>query len=393
MIHCHQCWLGDEDYAGIDIFRFDRAGVIVEHWDVLQVIASESKNENALFGFVSPRFHKYRITNGPNSSHKGMNRTKDLDPTSTRLQSVARAFLLCCTATLPTSNVVGEYLAPESDAERCLEGGEFTMGSNNHYPEERKERRVTVGPFCIDTFEVTNDAFARFIEETGYLTVAERGPSRADYPNAPEKFFQAGSAVFQPPEQLGDRMSTMSWWQFRPDANWQNIDGEGRSIEGLEHHPVVHIAFEDAMAFANWRGRDLPTEAEWEFAARGGEGPSEYAWGSERAPEGHEMANTWQGQFPRVNVRADGHLGTAPAGSFPANGYGLHDMIGNAWEWTKTTPDGMGLASGQQRIIKGGSFLCAPNYCARYRPAARQAQDTGLGTSHIGFRTVRRPAG
>ena len=267
------------------------------------------------------------------------------------------------------------------------------MGSNDHYPEEREERQATVGPFCIDTYEVTNEAFAEFVEATGYLTLAERGPSRADYPNAPEEFFQAGSAVFQAPEQLGDRMASMSWWQFRPDANWRNIDGDGRSIDGLEDHPVVHIAFEDALAYAKWRGRDLPTEAEWEFAARGGQGPSAYAWGKERAPDGTEMANTWQGEFPKENMGTDGHLGTAPAGSFPANGYGLYDMIGNAWEWTKSAPGGKDSASGQQRIIKGGSFLCAPNYCARYRPAARQAQDTGLGTSHVSFRTVRRPAG
>ena len=266
------------------------------------------------------------------------------------------------------------------------------MGSDNHYPEERKQRLVKVESFCIDTFEVTNAEFAEFVEATGYRTVAERGPSRADYPQAPEEFFQPGSAVFQAPEKLGNRMMPMSWWQFRPDASWRNIDGKGRSTMGLENHPVVHIAFEDALAYAAWRGRDLPTESEWEFAARGGNGPTEYAWGDERAPRGVEMANTWQGQFPRENVGTDGHLGTAPAGSFPANGYGLYDMIGNAWEWTKSVPNGRDTGREQKRVIKGGSFLCAANYCARYRPAARQAQDTGLGTNHIGFRTVRRPA-
>lgn len=278
-----------------------------------------------------------------------------------------------------------------SGSERCLDGGEFLMGSNRHYPEEREERMVRVHSFCIDIFEVTNAQFAEFVAATAYVTLAERGPAKSDYPQAPPEYFRPGSAVFVMPD--GNRApAAMSWWQFKEQAYWRRPAGKGSSVDGLEEHPVVHVAYEDALAYAQWRGRDLPTEAEWEFAARGGGNGTEFAWGDERAPGGVEQANTWQGDFPVRNKALDAYRGTAPVGSFPANGYGLHDMIGNVWEWTRSSAPRRDSARMQQRVIKGGSFLCAPNYCARFRPAARQAQDAGLGTSHVGFRTVRRIA-
>lgn len=288
--------------------------------------------------------------------------------------SVAVALLLGCGSQ--------SALTALDDTERCLDGGEFTMGSNDHYPEERTERIATVSPFCIDAYEVTNKQFAEFVLATGYVTLAERGPSREDYPDAPDNFFQPGSAVFVMPEKVDSSMP-MNWWQFETGAYWRDLLGDGTSDSNLDDHPVVHVAYEDALAYANWKGRDLPTEPEWEFAARGDNAKTEYAWGAERAPGGVEQANTWQGAFPLLNSAADGFVGIAPVGSFPANSKGLYDMIGNVWEWTKS-------GTANKRMIKGGSYLCAPSYCARYRPAARQAQEVGLGTNHVGFRTVRR---
>ncbi|MEM8547349.1 MAG: formylglycine-generating enzyme family protein [Pseudomonadota bacterium] len=290
----------------------------------------------------------------------------------------------------------GALVASDTDAplvaagthELCLPAGEFLFGSNDHYPEERAARRVTVDAFCIDRYEVTNAQFAQFVAATGYVTLAERGPSREAYPNAPEDFYQPGSAVFVMP-QVSEVSTLAHWWQFREQAYWRDVDGDGEQ-DAADDHPVVHVAYEDALAFAEWQGRDLPTEAEWEYAARGGGAPTEYAWGSERAPDGIEQANTWQGMFPVRNLATDGYAGIAPVGQFPANGFGAFDMIGNVWEWTRSRPTNGRPGAELQRTIKGGSYLCAPNYCARYRPAAKQAQEIGLGTNHVGFRTVRR---
>ena len=290
-----------------------------------------------------------------------------------------------------------------------LEGGSFIMGSTEHYAEEGPRRAVTVGPFAIGRTEVTNAQFRTFVEATGYVTMAERDRDPATHPHWPVDLLQAGSMVFAPPvavENLGD---VTQWWRYRPGANWRQPTGPGSSIAGLDDHPVVQVAPEDAAAYAAWAGGRLPTEAEWEFAARGGlEGSA--AWDEPYDPVNGWKANTWQGVFPTVDDGADGFHGTAPVASFPANGYGLHDMTGNVWEmvadwWVPAHPevaqvDPPGpteeLAArfaapevGALRVVKGGSWLCSPTFCARYRPSARQPQEMGLGSNHIGFRIVR----
>jgi formylglycine-generating enzyme required for sulfatase activity len=287
-----------------------------------------------------------------------------------------------------------------------IPGGAFRMGSNSHYPEERPLRYAKVSGFWIDRHEVTNAQFARFVAATGYRTVAERGLSAKDYPDLPPEALVPGSMVFhEPPKNARIRMNVTEWWRYVPGANWRQPTGPGSSIAGKDNHPVVHIAYADALAYANWLGRSLPTEAEWEFAARGGLDEKDYAWGDEQTPEGQWMANSWQGFFPFEDDTSDGYHGTAPVGCFPPNGYGLFDMIGNVWEWATdwyraghafndgaVDPKGPEMMSstvgGPVRVIKGGSWLCAPNFCARYRPAARQPQEADLGASHIGFRTV-----
>lgn len=274
-----------------------------------------------------------------------------------------------------------------------IAGGRFTIGSDRHYAEEAPAREVAVDAFWIDRHDVTNAQFARFVAATGYVTVAERAGG-ADA--------VAASAVFVMPQ--GGKAGA---WRLVPGADWRRPQGPGSSIAGRENHPVVQVAYEDAQAYARWLGRELPTEAQWEFAARGGLDGQPYAWGERFTPEGKPMANTWQGAFPLVNTAGDGYAGTSPVGCFPANGYGLHDMAGNVWQWTSTAyvpghhrgegfdparPDDMGQEPGRRptaaKVIKGGSHLCAPDYCMRYRPSARQPADAGLGTSHIGFRTV-----
>ncbi len=269
-----------------------------------------------------------------------------------------------------------------------LEGGRFIMGENAAYPEERPAHENHVDPFWIDRFEVTNRQFAAFVAATGYITLAERDPP----PGSP--WPGPGSAVF-----ATHGAETVPRWRFVEGAHWRAPTGPGSNIEGLEDHPVVQIAHVDAQAYASWAGRRLPTEAEWEYAARAaGKATTLYAWGTELAPAGLHQANSWQGLFPFENSAVDGHEGTAPVGCFPANETGLYDMIGNVWEWTndpyRPRHDAPTALDPRQpevpaRVIKGGSFLCSPNFCARYRPAARQAQETGLGTNHIGFRTAQ----
>ncbi|MBA8880895.1 formylglycine-generating enzyme family protein [Phyllobacterium myrsinacearum] len=296
--------------------------------------------------------------------------------------------------------------------------GTFWMGSDRHYPEERPAHRVSVDGFFIDETPVTNTQFAEFVAATGYRTFAESAPDPRDYPGILPEMLYAGSLVFQEPTGRVDLHDWTQWWSFLEGANWRRPYGQASSIEGRDDHPVVHVAHHDALAYARWKGKDLPTEAEWEFAARGGLDQAEFAWGSELTPAGQHMANTWQGPFPTVNHNQDGYSRTSPVKAFPPNGYGLYDMIGNVWEWTSDwfssqheadtmkaccipqNPRG-GLESASydpcqpeitipRKVLKGGSYLCAPNYCRRYRPAARHPEAIDTSTSHVGFRCVIR---
>ena len=297
-------------------------------------------------------------------------------------------------------------------------GGTFWMGSDRHYPEEAPAHRVEVGDFRIDRTPVTNAQFRRFVDETGHVTFAEIAPRAEDYPGALPHMLKAGSLVFQPPNHPVDLHDWSQWWTFKFGANWRKPYGPGSSIKGLDDHPVVHVAFADADAYARWAGKELPTEAEWEFAARGGLESAEFAWGDEFMPGGRVMANTWLGEFPHENLAPRAYKRTTPVGAFPANGYGLLDMIGNVWEWTSDfysakheadapkaccIPDNPrgGSEAGSydpcqpqiripRKALKGGSHLCAPSYCRRYRPAARHAQPVDTSTSHVGFRCVVR---
>lgn len=245
-------------------------------------------------------------------------------------------------------------------------------GNNQAYREER-ERNANVQDFDIDVYEVTNAQFAQFIDDTNYVTTAEK-------PQA--GFGGPGAAVFTPPSA-----TQPNWWRFVEGANWRHPEGPESNIDVKDNDPVVQVSHEDALAYSRWAGRDLPTEAEWEYAAKAGT-KTLYVWGAERAPDGKEMANTWQGTFPIKNTLEDGFAGRAPVGCFPADPNGLHDMIGNIWEWTKS--DYSENAKTPTYTIKGGSYLCAENYCARYRASARQPQEADLATNHIGFRTVSR---
>lgn len=290
-----------------------------------------------------------------------------------------------------------------------LAGGSFLMGEDDERPEERPAHRVTVRGFWIDRHEVTNAEFAAFVAATGYRTVAERGLDPALHPGMPVELLQPGGMVFAEPSEIVDREDVTQWWRYVPGANWRAPLGPGSSIEGRASHPVVQVALEDAKAYAAWRGRSLATEAQWEFAARGGLEGATYAWGDTYYdPAQGWGANSWQGSFPTADAAADGYHGTAPVGCFPPNGYGLYDMTGNVWEYTSdwfvpgheaaaaSDPSGppqalaasFGGPSGPMAVIKGGSWLCAPNFCARYRPSGRQPQELGLGSNHIGFRTV-----
>ncbi len=274
-----------------------------------------------------------------------------------------------------------------------LKGGRFTMGSDRFYAEERPVREVTVGPFAIQRHEVTNAQFSAFVAATGYRTVAERPLDPAQFPTLPKAQLVPGSLVFRQPERVRDLVDIGQWWAWTPGASWRAPEGPGSDLKGREHHPVVHVAFEDAMAYARWAGQDLPTEAEWEFAARGGLVGADYTWGADKARRGQDgrpMANHWQGLFPVVNAVDDGHARTAPVGCFPPNGYGLVDMAGNVWELTKDDyADPRGPQAGM-KVAKGGSFLCADNFCGRYRPAARTPHGLDTGMQHVGFRTVWR---
>ena len=297
-------------------------------------------------------------------------------------------------------------------------GGAFRMGSDSHYPEEAPVHRVSVDGFWMDATSVTNRQFRAFVQATGYVTFAEIAPDAKDYPGALPHMLRAGSLMFSPTTRPVDLGDWSQWWKFQFGANWKKPYGQGSSIKGLDDHPAVHVAYCDAEAYARWAGKGLPTEAEWEFAARGGLEGAEFAWGDELTPGGAHMANTWQGQFPVENTKDDGWARTSPVKSYPANGYGLYDMIGNVWEWTtdfwstrhpedaakaccvpinpRGGPEAESFDPCQpqiripRKVLKGGSHLCAPNYCRRYRPAARHAEPVDTSTSHVGFRCVVR---
>ena len=299
-----------------------------------------------------------------------------------------------------------------------IPGGVFQMGSDRFYAEERPVHRVTVPGFWMDRHPVTVEEFRRFVKATGYVTVAERPLDRADYPDADPDLLVPGSLVFHRTSGPVDLRDYRNWWAYVPGACWRHPEGPGSDCRRRERHPVTHVAYEDARAYAAWAGKELPTEAEWEYAARGGLDGAVYAWGNEFAPDGVMMANTWQGEFPWQNLLTDRYERTSPVGAFPPNGYGLYDVTGNVWEWTcdyftsrhRTEPAGECCAPQGPRptaagpgqpaaghgsrfprmVIKGGSHLCAPSYCLRYRPAARQGETVDSATSHLGFRCVLR---
>ncbi len=314
-----------------------------------------------------------------------------------------------------------------------IPGGEFTMGSNDDFafPNEKPAHRVSVSPFFLDVHPVTNADFAKFIQETGYQTVAERPVDWDDLkkqvppgtPKPPDEALQPGSLVFRPTPGPVDLRDMSQWWEWTPGASWKHPEGPGSSIEGRENHPVIQVAWEDAQAYAKWAGKRLPTEAEWEFAARGGLEGKRYAWGDEENPEGSFRLNRWTGDFPYRNDSADGFAGTSPVGAFPANGYGLFDMGANVWNWcsdlyradtftvramdsksccdpkgpltasgekpTPGDPSPPGVPGAERRVMKGGSFLCHPSYCESYRPSARRGTPPDTGSSHAGFRCAK----
>ncbi|MCP3711149.1 formylglycine-generating enzyme family protein [Paraburkholderia sp. CNPSo 3274] len=300
-----------------------------------------------------------------------------------------------------------------------IAGGTFLMGSNHHYPEEAPAHKVRVRGFWMDRHTVTNDQFKVFVDATGYVTCAERPANPDDYPGALPEMLEPSSVMFAKPSRRVDLRNHYNWWAYTRGADWRHPRGPESSLEGLGDHPVVHVAYEDAAAYARWAGKDLPTEAEWEFAARGGLDGAEFVWGDEFTPQGRQMANTWQGEFPWQNLVEDGYEWTAPVGSYPPNGYGLYDMAGNVWEWTSDwyqdhgkivkacctldNPRGGTVESSvdprtpqltiPRKVMKGGSYLCAPNYCRRYRAAARMAQPVDTSTCHVGFRCVVRDNG
>ncbi len=303
-----------------------------------------------------------------------------------------------------------------------IPAGAFQMGSDHHYPEEAPAHRVEVSGFWIDRAPVTNAEFLRFVKASGHRTLAELPADPADYPDALPELLAPSSIVFVPPARAVALDNHYSWWQYIPGADWRHPEGPGSSIKGRDRHPVVHISHRDALAYAAWAGKQLPSEAEWERAARGGLEAAEFAWGAELHPAGQRLANTFQGDFPHHNTRLDRWERTSPVGSYPANDYGLVDMIGNVWEWTddwyqnhssriRADKEAGGCCSagdprgGSQqdsidansqhglvprKVVKGGSFLCAPSYCRRYRPAARMAQGIDTSTCHLGFRCIVR---
>ena len=288
----------------------------------------------------------------------------------------------------------------------AVPAGHFLMGSDDHYPEERPVHDERVAAFLIDEHPVTNAEFRRFVNETGHVTTAETAPAAEDFPDADPSDLVAGSLVFRPTARPVPLDDWRRWWHWTPGATWRTPEGPGSNLGGRERHPVVHVSHEDALAYAQWSGKELPSEIEWEYAARAGREPTTYAWGMDYMPKGRAMANTWQGRFPWENLDPPGRDRTTPIGRFPPNDWGLLDMIGNVWEWTSSPWTDDHTASGSEhgsccapqgpmseedrRVMKGGSHLCAPSYCLRYRPPARQGQAVRSSTSHLGFRCIVR---
>jgi formylglycine-generating enzyme len=321
--------------------------------------------------------------------------------------------------------VLARPSGPEAPAGMVrIPGGEFTMGSDHEGApgNERPAHRVKVDPFWMDEHEVTNAEFRRFVEATGYVTTAEKPPDweemkkqvPAGTPKPPADVLVAGSMVFAPPAGKVPLNNAARWWQFRPGACWNHPEGPQSNLDGRDDHPVVHVSWDDAVAYATWAGKRLPTEAEWEFAARGGLAGKKYVWGDDPPAEDARLANIWQGEFPHQNSNLDGFDRTAPVKSYPANGYGLYDMAGNTWEWCSDwyradayrQPAGTGAAvnpagpsdswdpserlpTAPKRVMRGGSFLCHVSYCESYRPAARRGTAPDTGMSHVGFRCVK----
>ena len=320
--------------------------------------------------------------------------------------------------------------APPTSGMALIPGGSFIMGSDADYAyaNEKPAHRVEVKPFFMDTKPVTNAEFAKFVEETGYVTVAERPVDWEELkkqvppgtPKPPDEMLAPGSLVFRPTSGPVDLRDMSQWWVWTTGASWRHPEGPDSTIEGRENHPVVQIAYEDAQAYAQWAGKRLPTEAEWEFAARGGLESKRYAWGDEEHPDGQFMVNRWTGEFPYRNDGKDGFVGTSPVGTFSANSYGLYDMGGNVWNWcsdlyradtfaarvgdekaccdprgpltaagetvTPGDPSPPTVPGAERRVTKGGSFLCHPAYCESYRPSARRGTPPDTGSSHVGFR-------
>jgi formylglycine-generating enzyme len=302
-----------------------------------------------------------------------------------------------------------------------IKGGSFMMGSDKFYPEEKPVHKVTVGSFWIDKYLVTNNEYSEFVSATNYITVAERPLNPAEFPTVGQEDLVPGSMVFEKTNEAVDLKDYINWWRWTKGASWKHPRGPDSTIEGLDNHPVVHIAYEDAEAYAKWKGKELPSEAEWEFAARGGLEGTDFTWGNEDTQLTKPRANTWQGEFPYQNLLIDEYEGSSPVGSFAPNGYGLFDMAGNVWEWTsdwyvphldedadkvvscctmslnpRVTSSEYSYDPRQpqfripRKVVKGGSHICAPNYCLRYRPAARQPQMIDTGMTHIGFRCIIR---
>jgi len=299
---------------------------------------------------------------------------------------------------------------------KWIAGGAFDMGSDEPmFLDARPVHRVAVDGFWMDETEVTNAQFAEFVKATGYMTVAERVPRAEDYPGAKPEMLVAGSVVFSPPDHAVPLDNHFRWWSYVKGADWRHPEGAGSSIEKRMDHPVVHIAYEDAEAYAKWAGKRLPTEAEWEYAARGGLDRKKFVWGDSFLPDGKAMANTFQGHFPDHNTNEDGYGATSPVKAFPPNGYGLCGMAGNVWEWTadwyrpdtyaQRAKDGASIRNPKgpsaqesfdpsepgvaKRVHKGGSFLCTDQYCARYMPGGRGKGAPDTGTNHLGFRLVK----
>lgn len=312
-----------------------------------------------------------------------------------------------------SSTAIGEAV-PVTNAKKgsteemvWIAGGTFLMG-NDEFPDSRPVHRVTVNSFWMDEHEVTNAQFAEFVRQTGYVTVAERPLNPEDYPDVPQSQLVPGSAVFTPPAQDVSLQNPLQWWAYVGGASWQHPKGPKSRIKGREHEPVVHISYDDAAAYANWAGKRLPTEAEWEFAAQGGKGERTYYWGNELKPGGKWVANIYQGDFPRKNAVEDGFAETAPVKTFPPNAYGLYDMDGNVWEWCQdfyrpdyytNSPSSNPVGppdsydpdepNATKRVQRGGSFLCSDQYCARYKSGSRGKGEVTSGSNNLGFRCVK----